>query len=68
MKILFKYIRKNIRGPRDEEFISNEITKLINKEIPEGYHLKQLFAVDFSYDDLCFDEWMVDLKLIFEKN
>ena len=68
MKILFEYIRKHIKGPRDEEFISNEITKLINQEIPEGYHLKQLIVSDFSYDNLCLDEWIVDLKLVLEKN
>jgi len=68
MKLLFKYIKKNIRGPKDEKFISNEITKLINKEIPEGYCLKQLIISNFSYDDACLNEWMLDIKLVFEKN
>ena len=68
MKLLFKYIRKKIRGPQDEKFISDEITRLINKEMPKGYHLKQLIVSDFFYDDLCLDEWIVDLKLVFEKN
>ena len=67
LKLLFRKRTYTLKGPKDEKFLNDEITKLLNSEIPEGYYLKEIVSCNVSYDDLCINEWKVEIIFILEK-